>query len=66
MDGGAHYLTVVWWDISVLIVILCEIYWCVCSYRMVFWFPFPITGTGSGIGTKVLETLRDEYPEVYK
>ncbi len=24
------------------------------------------TGTGSGVGTKVLELLRDEYPEVYR
>ena len=39
---------------------------CVCSYWKVFWFPFSIPGTGSGIGTKVLETLQDDYPEVYK
>ena len=29
-------------------------------------YPLPLSGTGSGVGTKVLELLQDEYPEVYR
>ena len=26
----------------------------------------PYAGTGSGVGTRLLEILKDEYPEVYR
>ena len=46
-------------DVNVLIHYLTFI-WYLWPYNMV------LAGTGSGVGTRILEILKDEYPDVYR
>lgn len=42
---------------------------CISQIEMGLWnelYSIPISGTGSGVGTRVLEILKDEFPEVYR
>ena len=45
---------------------VCSMYTYVLHYVVSSYRFSPLKGTGSGIGTKVLELLRDSYPDVYK
>ena len=40
---------------------ICVLCWACKNYNSI-----PISGTGSGVGTRVLEILKDEFPEVYR